>query len=280
MTTPLSTFAAARLEFEGIYKTRSDVNRFVPEHGKIGGLVIIRDARGEPNEQYYKWQFIYALIHSGLYAKDYVGSEVYFPKGNKSAAPLKLDAAIFDSPDWLIHYHSYWKERKTSDLEWLNQHLLAVVEFKKNDKEIERVFAGQVKPAMRERDPSDAFVLGIYYDKEWLYIFQRRDGRYLRYDEGKNQKGDASQIGDLSLHLPDPYAFIPSFDDLYNLVNRPNEIVRTKRSIYDLDTITTIASVQIQNALSDVLRALDKAGLVNQRGYAILVQTIALKIFE
>lgn len=280
MTKSPLTFAIAKADFDSRHKNASHADRFVPEHGKACNPVVIRDSKGQPNEQYYKWQFLHALTHSGLYAKDYLGSEVFFPKGNKAAAALQLDAAIFDSPDWLTHYQAYWRDKKTEDLEWLNQHLLAVVEFKKNDKEIERVFTGQIKPAMREKDPADAFVLGLYYDMERLYIFQRRNGLYLRYDEGKNQKGDASQVGDLSLHLPDPYVFIPSFADLKNRVHRPTKLDRSKRNISDLDTITTIASVQIQTAFSEVLRALDKAGLVNQRGYAILIQTLALKIYD
>jgi type I restriction enzyme M protein len=48
----------------------------------------------------------------------------------------------------------------------------------------------------------------------------------------------------------------------------------------DLDPVTGIASVQMQSAFSNVLRALDKAGLVNQRGYSILLQTFTLKIFD
>lgn len=101
------------------------------------------------------------------------------------------------------HYNAYWDGRKSSDLEWLNEHLIAVVEFKKGDKEIEKVFSGQVKPAMREKDPANAFVLGVYYDTERLYLFQRKNGAILRYDESKNQKGEKSKVGDLSLHLPD-----------------------------------------------------------------------------
>ncbi len=91
-----------------------------------------------------------------------------------------------------------------------------------------------------------------------LYLFQRKGGRYLRYDEGKNQKDDDSKVGDLSLHLPDPYGYLPGFDDLRKRVNRPASFDRSKRTIHDLDVITTIASVQIKTALSDVLRALDK----------------------
>jgi len=191
-----------------------------------------------------------------------------------------LDIAIFDDPAWVDHYNRYWRDRKGEDLEWLSEHLVAVAELKKGDREIEKVFTGQVKAAMREKEPAHAYVLGVYYDTERLYLFQRRNGVVLRYDESKNEKGSASRVGDLSLHLPDPYAFMPSLDELRQRINRPSALDRSRRGIADLDIITTIASVQIQSALSDVLRALDKGGLVNQRGYAILIQALALKIFD
>jgi type I restriction enzyme M protein len=133
---------------------------------------------------------------------------------------------------------------------------------------------------MREKEPSDAYVLGIYFGAERLYLFHRREGKYLRYDEDKNQKGAESKVGDLSLHLPDPYYFIPAFIQLLKRVNRPSSFNISKRSILDLDVITTIASVQIKTALSNVLRALDKVNLVDQRGYGIFLQAFALKVFD
>ncbi len=275
-----SSFSTAKQEFDLKHKNSDKTDCIVPVRGTPHPPVTIRNQKDEPNEEYYKWQFLSGLIHSGLYPKDYIGTEVHFPKGNKQSAPLKLDAAIFDNSDWQDHYNAFWKDRKSADLEWLNDHLLAVIEFKKNDKEIEKVFSGQVKPAMREKEPTTAYVLGVYYDAERLWLFHRRSGLYLRYDESKNQKGDNSKIGDLSLHLPDPYIFIPSFEDLRNLVHRPTKLDRSQRGIKDLDTITTIASVQIKTAFSDVLRALDKAGLVDQRGYQIILQTFAFKIFD
>jgi hypothetical protein len=147
----------------------------------------------------------------------FAGVEIQFPKGN--SAVIKLDGAILDSGDWLDHYNAYWKDRHSTDLEWLNDHLLAVIEFKKNDKEIEKVFTSQVKPAMREREPADAYVLGVYHGADRLYLFQRRGGKYLRYEEGKNQKNDDSKVGDLSLHRPDPYGYLPDFDELQKRVN-------------------------------------------------------------
>lgn len=272
------TFASAKTIFDTDHKNAKTAKCIVPVNGKTKDTDSIRDTHGKPSEDYYKWQFVHALINSGLYARDFVGVEIQFPKGNN--AVLRLDGAIFDSGEWLARYNDYWKHRRAKDLEWLNDHLLAVIEFKKNDKEIEKVFTSQVKPAMREREPADAYVLGIYYGADRLYLFQRRAGKYLRYDEGKNQKGDESKVGDLSLHLPDSYRYLPNFDELRKRVNRPAAFDRSKRTIQDLDVITTIASVQIQTALSDVLRALDKVNLVDQRGYGIFLQTFALKVYD
>jgi len=277
----MTSFNEAKQVFDKLLGKNVTLSQaLVPVDGKAKKDTAIRGADGKPLEEYFKWQFIYALINSGLFAKDYLGVEVRFPKGSKTSAPLKMDGAIFDDPDWLTHYNNYWEHRKSEDLEWLNSHLLAIIEFKKNDKEIEKVFTGQIKPAMKEKDPATAYVLGIYYDAERLYLFHRRDGLFLRYDEAKNQKGAASKIGDLSLYLPDPYYFIPSYSDLKARVHKPTEFDRSKRGIIDLDVITSIATVQIQTALSEVLRTLDRFGLVNQRGYEILVQTFALKVFD
>jgi len=277
----LNQFSEAKHQFDTDFGLKDTLqNSLVPVDGKPKDNIKIRNSKHEPLEEYYKWQFIYALIHSGLYPKDYIGTEVRFPKGSKTSAPLKLDGAIFDDVDWLKHYNDYWQDRKSEDLEWLNTHLIAVIEFKKNDKEIEKVYSGQIKPAMKEKDPGNSEILGIYYDAERLFLFYRRDGLYLRYDQAKNQKGDSSKVGDLSIYLPDPYNYIPSFDELKLRINKPSMLDRSTRGTDDLDTITSIATVQIQNALSDVLRALDKAGLVNQRGYEILIQTFSLKIFD
>ena len=277
----MPTFSEAKCAFnKGQGKAKVLSTALVPVDGKAKNRIPIRNAKGEPFEEFYKWQFIHGLIHSGLYTTDYIGAEVRFPKGNKASAPLRLDAAIFDDPEWLQHYNDYWQQRSPPDLEWLNAHLLAVIEFKRDDKEIEKVFTGQIKPAMKEKDPATAYVLGMYYDRERLYLFHRRKGLFLRYDEAKNQKGDHSKVGDFSLNLPDPYSYIPSFDNLRNRVHRPAQIDRGHRPYMELDVITSIATVQLKTALSQVLRTLDRAGLTNQRGYQILIETFALKIFD
>ena len=277
----MPTFAEAKLAFDtGPGKARELATALVPVDGKQKKNIPIRNAKGGTIEEFYKWQFIHGLIHSGLYARDYIGAEIRFPKGNRASAPLRVDAAIFDDQQWLQHYNDYWRQRSPNDLEWLNAHLLAVVEFKQDDKDINKVFTGQVKPAMKEKDPATAYVLGMYYGRERLYLFHRLEGLFLRYDEAKNQKGKSSKGEDLSFHLPDPYSYIPSFADLLNRVHRPAHIDRSRRSYTELDVITSIATVQLKTALSEVLRTLDRAGLVNQRGYQVLIETFALKIFD
>lgn len=276
-----TSFGEKKQEFDLKYNTNNTLSTsLVPEDGKIKTNIKLRGINGEKLEDYFKWQFMYALINSGMYHKDYIGTEVRFPKGTPGAAPLRLDGAIFDSTEWITHYNDYWTNKNPEALQWLGNHLIAVIEFKRGSQSVQRALSGQIKPAMREKDPSDSFVLGMYYDEERLYLFQRKDGKYLRYDEAKNQKGDKSQPADLSLHLSDPYYFIPSFSELVNRINLPSINDRSNRSISQLEIITSISTVQIRDAMSKVLRTLDTVGLVNQRGFQILIQAFALKIFD
>lgn len=265
------------IEFKG---TDVLLQSLVPVDGKTRNNIKIKGSDGRPNEEYYKWEFIYSIINSGLFAKDYIGTEVRFPKGNKNSAPLRMDAAIFSSKEWINYYNKYWTSKDPSVLEWLNEHLIAVIEFKKADEEPDQVFTNQLKPAMREKEPSDDYVLGIYYSKGYLYLFQRRNGCYLRYDEAKNVKGSESKLGDLSLHLPDPYAAIPSFSELLHKTSKKLSLSRKGRNINELDVISSIQTYQLETAFSQVLRTLDSCGLVNQRGYEILIQIFALKIYD
>src|SRR5262249_55762704 len=106
----MSSFAEAKRRFdEGPGKSRLLPRSLVPVDGMYREAIHVRNANGNRLEEYYKWQFLYALINSGLYSKDYLGTEVRFPKGNKASAPIKLDAAIFDDPGWVERYQGYWQ---------------------------------------------------------------------------------------------------------------------------------------------------------------------------
>lgn len=277
----MGNFADAKQEFDKKMAGKSVLKKsYVPVDGKILTDLTLLNSNGDRLEEYYKWQFIYSIINSGMYNKDFIGAEVRFPKGNKNSAPLKIDCVIFDDSSWIDVYRKYWENRNSEDLDWLNEHIAAVIEFKKGDKEIEKVFNIQVKSAMKQKEPSNSYVFGVYYDQERLYLFHRRNGAILRYDENKNAKGDESKTGDLSLQLFDPYAYLPSFDELCKKSDIIAQFDRSGRSIDDLDIITSRLTTSLQDALSTVLKSLDKMGLSSQRGYEILIQTFALKVYD
>lgn len=274
------TFAESKKKFDdGHSRTLLLKKSFVPVNGRHIENISLKNKEGKPSEEYFKWQFIYSLIDSGLYSKDYIGIEIFFPKGNKNSAPIKIDGCIFDSTEW-IDYYNLWITKKDDDsVEWLRTHLICAIEFKKSDgKDIKKIFTSQIKPYIKESE--SPFCLGFYYDTERLYIFQRKNGNIIRYDESKNLKGDKSGTNELSLELTDAYSYVPSFEELIAKINKPQEIDRSKRTVNDLDLVTGIHSSQINNAISNILKQMDKVSMVNQRGYEILIQLLALKIFD
>lgn len=272
------TFTEAKNDFDSKYANVTEFTHFLPEHLSYGKVSNLKKKSGELNEQYYKWQFLYSIIYSGLFAKDYIGTEILFPKGNKSSAPLKIDAVVFDDKDWFEHYRKYHANNDMDSLEWLRDHMIVAIEFKKEDsKNISEVWDKQLKAYMKESNNN--FCLGILYDTERLYLFQKHYGKFLRFSDEYNTKGIDSKTKELSLHLPDPYINIPSFDDVLDIENQ-KEVDLSKRTIFDLDVISGVHSTQINDVMSHVLRTMDKVGMTNQRGFEILIQILSLKIFD
>jgi type I restriction enzyme M protein len=272
------TFTEAKQDFDSKYENVADYDCFIQEHLTFNKKTNFKKKNGTKNEQYFKWQFLYSIIQSGLFTKDYIGTEVQFPKGNKSSAPLKLDGAIFDDVTWFDKYKDYHENGNNESLEWLREHLIVSLEFKKEDnKNIADVWDKQLKAYLNEsRRP---FCLAVLYDTERLYLFRKHNNKFLRYSEEFNTKGEESKTKELALHLPDPYINIPSFDDVLEWTEAKT-IDRSKRGIKELDIISGVHSTQINDAMSSILRTMDKVGMVNQKGFEILIQILSLKIYD
>lgn len=270
-------FVSEKHVFDLKYGNQAEFECFLSDHLTLRKKVVIQE-NNIKNEQFYKWQFLYSLVYSGMYAKDYIGTEVHFPKGNKNSAPIKFDAAIFDNTNWFEYYKSFHENKDQESLDWLRKHIIAVLEFK-NEKgqNVEIVWNQQLKPALKESE--NDFCLGILYDTERLFLFKKQKNKYLRLNEGFNSKKEASTTKDLQLHLTDAYNTIPSFENLIQKIYNP-KIDRSKRRIEDLDVISGIYSTQLTDGISNILRTMDKVSMKNQRGYEILIQIIALKIFD
>ena len=272
------TFTEAKHEFDNKYGTATEYDCFLTEHLTFGRKTNFKKKNGQRNEQYYKWQFLYSIVQSGLFARDYIGTEVQFPKGNRSSAPLKLDGAIFDDVTWFDKYKDYHENGNNESLEWLREHLIVTLEFKKEDnKNVADVWDKQLKAYLNESRRS--FCLAVLYDTERLYLFRKHNNKFLRYSEEFNTKGEESKTKELALHLPDPYLNLPSFDDLLEWTETQT-VDRSKRAITDLDIISGVHSTQINDAMSSILRTMDKVGMVNQKGFEILIQILSLKIYD
>lgn len=271
-------FTDAKHAFDIKYENTIEFDCFIQEHLTFGKKAVLKKKDGTKNEQYYKWQFLYAILQSGLFTKDFIGTEVHFPKGNKSSAPLKLDGAIFDDITWFDKYKDYHENGNNESLEWLREHLIVALEFKKEDnKNIADVWDKQLKAYLNESRRS--FCLAILYDTERLYLFRKYNNKFLRYSEEFNTKGEDSKTKELALHLPDPYINIPSFEDVLEWTEAKT-IDRSKRVIKELDIISGVHSTQINDAMSSILRTMDKVGMVNQKGFEILIQILSLKIYD
>lgn len=272
------SFIQSKNKFEAENANKDSFIAFLPEHLTQGKQVKWLKQDGSKNEQYYKWLFLFSIVDSELFAKDYIGTEIHLPKGNKSSAAIKIDAVIFDDKDWFSKYKDYHNNNNLESLQWLRKHILAVMEFKKEDaKNIAEVYDKQLKAYMKESESS--FCLGILYDTERLYLFKRQNNKFLRYSQEHNQKGEDSKTSDLNLHLPDSYLNIPDFEHLKNFQN-PKPIKRDKRKLDELDTISGLHSMTLNLAMYNILRTLDQVGLVNQKGYLILIQILSLKIYD
>lgn len=237
---------------------------------------------GSHNEQYYKWQLLYSIIGAGLCSKDFIGTEIQFPKGNKNSKPIKLDGAIFDDKTWFDHYktlHTKKDDSKWDELNWLKDHLICAIETKKeNSKDIKGVFNSQLKAYMNEGTKDVVF--GILYDEERMYLFKQEGKKYYRLSDEFNIETKSGSI-EPTFDVPDPYANLLSFNEMIDYDADKKTITDySKRSLTDLGIISKTDSRKLNDALYQILHTMDKCGLVNQKGYNILIQLLALKIYD
>lgn len=272
-------FSEAKQSFNAEYSTKNTLTKsLVTVDGKFIEDIAIKGVRNKPNEEYYKWEFIYSLIASKLYPRDCIGTEIYFPKGNIQSTPIKIDAVIFSSVSWLDYYKKYREQNDQDALEELRRLAIVVIEFKREGKTIEKIFSSQIKAAIKE--PDSDFVLGVYYDSGRLHLFKKINNEISRYNNSLNIPKSQRILERFQLEITDPYYIIPSHEDLLHIKQSHRVLERDELKVEDLDTIYTITDENIKNSLNLILRTLDSVSLFNEEGYLILIQLIAVKIFD
>ncbi len=275
-------FSKFKESFNEKNKNTKEIECFLPVHLALNKKEInLYKKNGGHNEQYYKWQFLYSFVESGLCSKDYIGVEIQFPKGNKNSAQIKLDGAIFDSKDWFTHYqalHSKKDDSKWDELNWLKEHLLCGIEFKKEgSKDVKGVFNSQLKSYMNESTKDTVF--GILYDEERLYLFKSNGKKYFRLSDEFNIENKGKT--EITFDIPDPYCNLLSFEQMIHYGDKTEGVIDySKRQLSDLSIISKTDSKRLNDALYCILHTMDKCSLVNQKGYNILIQLLALKIYD
>lgn len=275
------SFSKSKSKFDLKYSTISHLERSLcTVDGKFVDKISLLDSKKNPNEEYYKWQFIYSLIDSGLISRDFIGTEIYFPKGNINSAPIKIDAVVFSETDWIDYYKKYRDFKDQDALKWLRRSAIFMIEFKRDadNRKIEQVFNSQIKATIKESDCEK--VLGAYYDKERLYLFKKIGNEIFRLDNSKNFPTSQRILEQYQLEITDPYFLIPNHEQLLKVNSELTTIDISTKFIEDLDVIFTMNDEGIKGSLANILKGLDAVSLFNEEGYHILIQMLAIKIFD
>lgn len=220
------------------------------------------------------------MIQSGrIPSRDYIGAEIYFPKGNIHSDPIKIDSVVFSDISWIDYYRKYRNNPKDVDsLQKVRELAVEVIEYKRNDKSIEQVFSSQVKGAIKE--PDSPFVLGVYYDAGRLFLFKRIKDEITRFDNSLSFPTSQRILEQYQLEITDPYYTIPTLENLSKIIHKNEKADRSQLHIEDLDIVYTIQDDNMKNALNSIMRVLDSVSLSNEEGYMILIQLIAMKIYD
>ena len=274
-------FSQARIKFNNEYLRKNVLPKSIcTVDGKFIDNISIKDVHGNPNEEFYKWQFIYSMVNAELIpSRDYIGAEIYFPKGNIHSDPIKIDSVIFSDIKWIDYYRKYRENPKDVDsLQKVRELAVGVIEYKRNDKSIEQVFSSQIRAAIKE--PDSPFVLGIYYDAGRLFLFKRVGDEITRFDNNKSFPTSQKILERYQLEITDPYSAIPSLDSISKIINKKDIGDRSNLKLEDLDIVYTIHDDNMKNALNSIMIVLDSVSLSNQEGYMHLIQLIAMKIYD
>lgn len=275
----MTDFATAIREFDEMYAARSDLPRSLcTVDGRFLDSIKLRNKAGNRLEEYYKWQFVFGMIKGRGYPRDCIGVEIYLPKGNIGSTPIKLDACIFNSPNWLALYRAYRIGKDQDALTKLRTLMVCVVEFKREGKRIEQIFNAQIRAALKE--PDAPVVLGYYYDEGRLYIFKRTSDGIFRLDAAKNFQKSQRILEQFQLELTDPYFLIPEYNQLSRLLTEGVSSTNIIYEVADLDPIYTVNGERFKSSLNRILRALDLQSMVDDQGYMIVIHLIASKIYD
>lgn len=221
----------------------------------------IRDKKGNLSEEYIRARFVYALVNSGMYPKEYICVEFPFPKGN-TKGNLTADIVIFKNRKWA-------KDFEQKDYKNIRQNLLVICETKKNNGSVEKAVEKQLRPAMQENE-SDDRIFGIYFDnKDGIIIFKKLDNAPIRrFFENKEL------FENLNLENRDLFSELPKHTEFINNNKSISDLTKLK-----IDCLDAIDETNFTDVLNSLKRAQDKIKPKHHER-DLIVEFLTLKIFD
>lgn len=256
-------------EFDNKYKELKSIDNIFYENIWVKSFVSkakTRDSKWNYSEEYIRARFVYAMIYSWMYDKEYICVEFWFPKWNwwKSLNP---DIVIFKNKDWLFLY----KEAKSSkDFSKIRKNVLVIFETKKNNKSVSLAIENQLRSAM-ELNTSKDRIFWIYFDNEPdILIFKKIwNSEIKRFNEKL-----AWNFEDLNLAKRDFILDLPSQKDLIENNESISNLSKLK-----LTSLDSIDEENFKSVLETLKRANDKIKPKTDP-HTLIVEFLTLKVFD
>lgn len=228
-----------------------------------------KDTKGNSSEEYIRARFVWSLINSGMYNKEYVCVEFGFPKGNGGKS-LNPDIVVFKNKDWL---HDYEQAKASRSFAKIRQNVLVIFETKKNNKSVESAIENQLRSAM-ELNTSQDRIFGVYFDDHSdILIFKKIGNSEIRRFNETNELQQDGIIGwnlekrDLLLDLPSQQDFIENNESISDLAK------------LKLDSLDAIDEANFNNLMNSLKRANDSIRPESPLR-EMIVEFLTLKVFD
>ena len=228
-----------------------------------------RNTKGEYSEEYIRARFVWSLVNSGMYQKEYICVEFSIPKGNGGKS-INPDILVFKDKNWLDMYEN---AQKNKDFSEIRKNILVVFETKKNDKTVDSAIENQLRATMEVNTSKDR-IFGVYFDNlEGILIFKKNGNSEIRRFNEYNEISQDGIVGwnlgkrDLLIDLPSQNDFIENNESISDL------------SKLKLDNIDAIDESNFTDLMETLKRANESIGPdLPERD--LIVEFLTLKVFD
>lgn len=228
-----------------------------------------KDTKWGWSEEYIRARFVYAMIYSWMFQKEYICVEFGFPKWN-GWKNLNPDICVFKWKNWQEEHE---KAKQTKNFKWFRENTLAIFEAKKNSKTIDEAVQNQLRSAMAENESDDRIFWVYFDDKPWILIFKKIwNSEIRRFNETKE------------IHLNGiNWYWLDNRDSFFDLPSQ-KDFIENNESISDLtklkvDNLDAIDEENFKDVMNLLARANDRIKPKNST-QELIVEFLTLKVFD